>query len=163
MKYLLLLLILLSAAATSLSQTSLKQGAKVGEIGLGSTKEAVIKNLGKPLSESKKDAGECVGGIEMTLKYPGLVLSLWDDDDPKKFTVGSFVITSPKWKFAGANIGQKKADIIKVFGRSDAEEGNSDNGSAILFYEMSEDAPGSTNFTFKKGKLVEIRSFWRMC
>src|SRR5215203_975839 len=94
-------------AATAYSQVSLSQGPKINGLGLGSNRAEVVRKLGKPVSETKRKADECVGGTEMTLRYPGLKFVLWDDsDNPKKFTVGQFEVTSAKWDVSGARVGQ---------------------------------------------------------
>lgn len=148
--------------ATAFAQVSLKSGPKVNGIGLGATREQVIKKFGKPV-ESKKQADECVGGTEMTLRYQGLVFSLWDDpDNPKKFRVGAFEVTSGNWNVSGARIGQTRATIKKLFGRSSSQ--GDENGLPTWYYSMDEDeGPGNSNFSFRKGKLANITVIWLMC
>jgi hypothetical protein len=156
-------LILFLFAATAYSQVSLSQGAKVNGLGLGSTRAEVVGKLGKPVSETKRKADECVGGTEMTLRYPGLRFVLWDDpDNPKKFSVGQFEVTSVKWDVSGTKVGQASAAVRKVFGTRSAEEKQS--GLPVWFYYMDENiSPGSTNFHFRNGKIIKIVSLWQMC
>lgn len=164
MKALFILLITVLFVVASFAQTSLRAGPKINGLALGATREEVIRKLGKPTSESKKDAGECVGGIEMTLTYPGLKISLWDDsENPKKFTAGMFEVTSAKWNVSGARIGQTRAEVKKLFGTR-SFEGSGDDGLPFWGYEMAEDSgPGTTSFTFRRGKLSSIQAAWLMC
>jgi len=150
-------------AATANSQGSLSQGPKVNGLGLGATRAEVVRKLGKPVSETKRKADECVGGTEVTLRYPGLKFMLWDDpDDPKKFTVGEFEVTSKKWDVSGARVGQANSAVKKLFGTRSGEEKQS--GMPVWFYYMDENiSPGSTNFYFRNGTLVKVVSLWQMC
>lgn len=148
---------------TAFSQTSLRSGPKVNGIGLGVTREQVVKRFGKPAFESKKEADECVGGTEMTLRYPGLKFVLWDDpENPKRFTVGQFEVTSARWNVSGAKIGQTSATVRKLFGRPSSQ--GTENGLPTWYYGMDEKkSPGNTNFSFRKGRLVNITAIWLMC
>ena len=159
----LLAIVLISLTGTAYSQVSLSQGPKVNGLGLGATRIEVLKKLGKPLSETKRDAGECIGGTEMTLRYPGLKLVLWDDpDDARKFTVGEVEVTSAKWDVSGSRVGQTSAEVKRLFGTRSLEEKQA--GSPVWFYYMDENiSPGSTNFHFRSGKVVKIVSLWQMC
>lgn len=134
-------------------------------IGLGATREDVIRWMGKPASQSKKKADECVGGIEMTLRYPGLVFSLWDDpDNPKKFTVGAFEVTSAKWDVLGARVGQATSAIKKLFGKSSFDGKDDSTKLPFWSYEMDEEkSPGTTTFFFRDGKLTKVKAMWLMC
>lgn len=131
MRHLFLLTILL-LTGTAFSQTSLKAGAKVNGIALAATREQVIRKLGKPLSQTKKEAEPCVGGTEMVLKYPGLALSLWSDVEGKKFSVGYFEVTSAKWNVSGIKVGDSSAAVRKRFGRRDSQEIDGHTKSADL-------------------------------
>ena len=107
--------ILLLLVTSAYSQVSLSQGPKVNGITLGATREEVVKKFGKPVSETKRKADECVGGTEVTLSYPGLKFRLWDDpDNPRKFTVGEFEVTSAKWDVSGVRVGRQRARGQKV-------------------------------------------------
>lgn len=154
--------ILLLAFAAS-AQTSLRSGPTVNGLPLGATREQVIRKLGKPTSEKKGKADECVGGTEMTLQYPGLKFWLWDDaEKPGKFTVGQFEVTSAAWDVSGSRVGQTSAAVKKMFGSKFTSETKS--GRTIWYYEMDEDkGPGNTNFTFRNGKLVNIFTMYLMC
>ena len=156
-------LVLLLMASDVYCQVSLTKGPKVNGLALGATRNEVIKKLGKPSSESKRKADECVGGTEMTLHYPGLKLLLWDDpDDPRRFAVGKFEISSARWDVSGIRIGQPNSAVRKQFGARSTEEKQS--GQLVWFYFMDENiSPGSTNFHFRNGKLIKIISLWQMC
>ncbi len=161
----LIFLILLILAGTAFSQTSLKEGPKVNGIGLGDAREDVRRWMGKPISETRKKADECVGGTEMTIRYPGLVFRLWDDPaNPKKFTVGAFEVTSGTWNVSGAKIGQTPAQITRLFGKPGSRGTEPGKNRPVWYYEMDEEkSPGNTNFVFRNGKLVSILSMWLMC
>ncbi|NOT49017.1 MAG: hypothetical protein HOP17_14855 [Acidobacteria bacterium] len=158
-------LTILLLAGTALSQTSLKNGPKVNGIGLGASREEVIRKLGKPTSQSKKAAEECVGGTEMVMTYPGLTFRLWDDsDNPRKFTVGFFEVRSARWNVSGAKVGETSAAIKKRFGTRASQETDGHTKLMTWYYDMDENSgPGSTNFAFRGGKVFEITSLWLMC
>jgi hypothetical protein len=163
MKNLLFFLVLFCGAGPVFSQTPINAGLKVNGVALGATREEVIKKLGKPVSQSKRKADECVGGTEITLNYPGLKLQLWDDpENPKKFTVGFFEVTSAKWNASGSRVGDASAAVKKTFGTASSKD--SDGGRSVWYYEMNEeDGPGTSNFEFRGGKVVKITTAWLMC
>lgn len=158
-------LIILLLAGTASAQTSLKEGPKVNGLGLGDRREDILRWMGKPASQSKKKADECVGGTELTLRYPGLVFSLWDDPrDPKKFTVGAFEVTSARWDVSGSKVGQNYAAIRKLFGTRGFEGKEDRTRLPFWSYEMDEEkSPGTTTFVFRGGRLVKVTAMWMMC
>ncbi len=158
-----LVIIVCLLAGTAYSQPPLSQGPVVNGLALGATRDEVVRKFGKPLTENKRDAGECVGGTEMTLTYPGLKFMLWDDpDDPRKFTVGELEVTSAKWDVSGLKVGQASSAVKARFGTRSVEE--KESGLPVWIYYMDENiSPGSTNFHFRKGKIVRIVSLWQMC
>ena len=160
----LILIVLLALAACTYGQTSLKQGPTVEGLSLGASRDEVIKKLGKPSSEKKGEADECVGGTEMTLKYPGLEFRLWDDsEEPGKFTVGAFEVTSQRWDVSGVRVGQSGETVKKLFGTSYTTESEK-GGRTIWYYAMDEnEGPGNTNFTIRNGKIINIYTMWLMC
>ncbi len=152
-------------AVLSFGQTSLREGPKVNDVGLGATREQVLAKFGKPRAETKKQADECVGGTEITLEYPGLKFKLWDDvEDARKFTVGWIEIRSDQWNVSGIKVGDTTAVVRKQFGVRTSQETNRRTGNLIWFYEMDDDSsPGNTSFTFRNGKLTLITTLWMMC
>lgn len=162
MKTLFCLTILL-ISGTAFSQTSLKEGAKVNGIGLGATREEIIRRFGKPTSQSKKEADPCVSGTELTLNYPGLTFKLWNDLDDK-FTVGYFEVRSAGWNVSGAQIGQSSAAIKKRLGTRTSQEIDGQTNMLTWYYHMGDDnGPGSTNFAFRRGKVSRIVVIALMC
>lgn len=160
-KFLLPTILLL--AGTALSQTSLKDGPKVNGIGLGATRESVIRRLGKPLSELKKEAEPCVSGTEMVMEYPGLTFRLWDDPNGK-FSVGYFEVRSAGWNVSGARVGHSPAAIRKRFGARSSQEIDGHTNMLTWYYDMDENSgPGSTNFAFRRGKVSRIVAILLMC
>lgn len=156
---------ILVLSGLSFSQQLLNEGAAVNGVGLGATREQVIRKLGKPVSETKRDAGECIGGTELTLKYPGLEFKLWDDvNDPKKFTVGFFEVTSGTWIVAGTKLGETDTRIQRRFGRPNSRGTDAGTGLPVWYYEIDlEKGPGTTNFEFRNGRVVRIISLWMLC
>ena len=160
-----LAIVLLSVTGTIFSQVSTREGLKVNGVALGDTYQQVVRKLGKPSSEKKRKADECVGGVELTLRYPGLELRLWDDsENPKKFTVGWFEVKSAKWNVSGARVGITSEAVRKLFGARTSEEIDARTRLRRWYYEMDENiSPGNTNFSFLGGKVVSIMSLWMMC
>ena len=156
---------LLFVTGTVFSQVSTKSGLTVNGAALGDSYQQVVSKIGKPASQTKRQAEECVGGTEMILNYPGLKLRLWDDpENPKKFTVGWFEVKSAKWNVSGARIGSTAAAVKKLFGTRTSEEIDPQTKLRTWYYEMDENiSPGNTNFSFRAGKVVSIMSLWLMC
>ncbi len=156
-------LLLLTASVSP--QTSTAEGLKVNGVALGDSYKQVVRKLGKPSSEKKRKADECVGGTEMILSYPGLKFRLWDEpDNPKKFTVGFFEVNSAKWNVSGARIGITAATVKKLFGTRTGEEVDSHTELRTWYYEMDENiSPGNTNFSLRGGKVTSISVAWLMC
>lgn len=160
----LLILTTLFLAGTVFSQTSLKEGPKVNGIALGATREEVVRRLGKPRSQSKRQADECVGGVELTLNYPGLTFKLWDDADQKNFTVGYFEVRSAAWNVSGARVGNASAAIKRRFGTRTAQEVDSQTNMLTWYYDMDENiSPGNTSFAFRRGRVYRIATMYLMC
>ncbi len=158
-----LAIVLLSVTGTVLSQVSTAEGLKVNGVALGDSYRQVVRKLGKPSSERKRKGDECVGGTEMTLRYPGLELRLWDDvDNPKNFTVGWFEVKSAKWSVSGTKVGQTIAAVRKLLGKPATVQ--TENGLNVWFYDMDEEkGPGNTSLTFRGGKVISISTMWLMC
>lgn len=151
-------------ALMSFGQTSLKNGPKVNGIALGATKDEVIRRFGKPLSEVRKEAEPCVGGTEMTLRYPGIKIILWDDPaDESKFTVGMIEVTTAAWVVSGAKVGQSSVFVRGRFGKPNAQETDPTTKRPVWYYEMNEENPGNTHFTFRNGRIVKITALYLMC
>jgi hypothetical protein len=160
-----LVIVFLSFTGIVFSQVSTKSGLKVNGVAMGDSYQQVVRKLGKPTSQTKRKADECVGGTEMTLSYPGLKIRLWDEaDDPKKFTVGWYEVKSEKWNVSGAKIGSTAAAVKKLFGNNAAKEIDSNTKLLTWYYGMDANiSPDSTNFAFRNGKVVSITSVWLMC
>lgn len=155
---------LLSVTGTIYSQTSLKEGPIINNLALGATRQEVIKKFGEPDSESRRKADECVGGTELTIRYPGLILWLWDDpEDPKNFTVGMFEVTSAKWNVSGVRVGQTSSFIKGQFGIRDFEDNEEKNQTSWSYGMDEEKSPGTTTFFFRNGKVTKISAAWLMC
>jgi hypothetical protein len=164
MKILLLVVMLLLALSSAHSQNgrSPKETLTINGIGLGSTQSEIVRKFGKPTRIVTKDAGECIGGKMRTLYYPGLKFMLYDDD-PGKYTVGEFSVTGAKWSVSGAKIGMSTSAVKKMFGKANESVVESDSGLPTWYYSFPDDNPGSANFSFKKGKVVEIFTGFLMC
>ena len=158
----LLTLFLLVFAGSAYSQSSLPEGPKVNGIGLGAKYAEVVRKLGKPTREvTNRNVDECIGSRIRTLYYPGLKLEFFDETR-NVYTVFSAEITSPKWQISGTKIGDASASVQKLFGtngRTTAKEG----AEVIWYYDMNEDAPGSSNFHFRNGRLIKVVFGYTMC
>lgn len=164
MKIILFVAALLLPVFSLAGQTSLREGPTVNGIKLGATQQQVLKRFGKPLSEVRKEAEPCVGGTELTLRYSGIKIVLWDDPaDEKKFLVGMVEVTSTGWAVSGARVGHTTASIQKRFGSPNAQETDPDSKLPFWFYEMNDESPGNTHFTFRNGKVVKITALYFMC
>ncbi len=164
MKIIVLIVFCMILTVASNGQTSLKEGPKINGLGLGATRQQVVAKFGKPLAETKKKADECVGGTEVTLQYPGLKFRLWEDvDEPRRFTVGWFEVRSAQWLVSGIRVGDSAAAVRKKFGMRTSQATEKRSGFTTWYYEMDEEAPGSTNFSFRNGKLFSVTAIWLMC
>lgn len=164
MKIALLIALLFFSAFSSAGQTSLREGPTVNGITLGATRGEVVKRFGKPLSERRREAEPCVGGTELTLRYRGAIITLWDDpEDGSRFIVGQIEVTSATWPVSGMKVGETSASVRAHFGKPNAQENDPRTKLPVWYYEMSEESPGSTNFTFRNGKLAKITAVYLMC
>jgi len=151
---------ILLLTVSSFAQTSLLEGPKVNGLGLGTTYKQVIAKFGKPTADKINKMNECIGDRTRKLTYPGMTVEL--DEQSGTFHVYAFEITSPIYDVSGAKIGDTTASVQKRFGVRGRTIENPKSGP-LWFYEMSEEAPGSTNFYFRNGKLVRIQSTYMMC
>ena len=158
----LLTILVLALAGSAYSQSSLPEGPKVNGIALGAKYADVVRTLGRPTREvTSRTADECTGSRTRTLQFPGLKVELFDEVR-NVYTVFSFEVTSPKWDVSGTKVGDTSASIQKLFGtrgRNVAKEG----AETVWYYEMSEAAPGTSNFHFRGGKLTKIVFGYTMC
>lgn len=164
MKTLLFVAILLLPAFSLTAQTSLKEGPTVNGVRLGATQNEVRARFGKPLSQERREAEPCVGGTELTMRYRGAVITLWDDpNDASRFTVGRIEVTSAAWPVSGVRVGQSSGSVRTKFGKPDAQEPDQRTKLSVWYYEMTDDSPGNTHFTFRNGKLIKITAIYLMC
>jgi hypothetical protein len=162
MKLALALVLTLLASAAAFSQSTIRDGLKVNGLALGSTYAATVRKLGKPTRDVTRKADECTGSRTRTLTYPGLKVELIEGDRRNDFTVFSFDVTSAKWDVSGVKIGDTPATIERLFGKTGRTIEKERTGPR-WFYEMTDEAPGGTNFYFRNGKVVEISSTYEMC
>jgi hypothetical protein len=150
-------------SAHSQARFGAKNGLKVNGVGLGATYTEVVKKLGKPEKVVTAEAGQCIGGTQRTLHYPGLTFELFEEGK-NKFTVGEFEVTSAQWSVSGAKVGMMGPAIKERFGKAEIGEADANTGGPIWYYEIDEQAgPGNSSFFFRGGKVVRIYSAFMMC
>ena len=158
LSFLIALTVTLFCAEVS-AQVSLKSGAKVNTLALGSTYEAVIAKFGKPKGE--KDH-KCIHGKAKGLEYDGLTVNfnLMQEGDPVAVVTG-FEVKSPAWDVMGIKVGDPESKVKLKFGKHDEEALSTDGKTKGLYYLMkSADPIGNTAFSVKEGKIVGIRSLY---
>jgi hypothetical protein len=101
---------------------------------------------------------ECIGDRTRMLTYPGMTVEL--DEQNGSFHVYAFEITSPKYDVSGVKIGDAPATVQRRFGTT---KRTVENPGPRWFYDMTDEAPGGTNFYFRRGKLVRIQATYMMC
>lgn len=82
MKSLILATFLLSFAVAASGQADAKYLVNLNGIGLGSDYSDVIKEFGKPKTETTLDGDECRGSKIRTMVYDGLKLELSEPSQP---------------------------------------------------------------------------------
>ena len=151
---------------------------KVNDVGLGTSYETVVKNLGKPVKSKKiRQILECSDNepytqltltysgtrqahqplqrdnepyTQLTLTYPGLIIELWNIENTRKFNVLSIRFTAgSKWAVSGLKISATQKDTIARFGKPN------DSTKPRLSY-VNKDNNGFAQFKFKGGKLVSV-------
>ena len=135
-------------------------------IGLDSTYGQVVKALGKPDIEDAAKKEECIGGLEKSIKYPGISFYMMDGDskDKKTFEVKAFELTAPGYIVSGIKIGDTPATVKKIYGRKYTTDKDPKTGETIWLYVMNDrDGPGSTRVVFKNGKVSTIASDFQVC
>lgn len=168
MKYLIVLLMLvfsLSAHAQQ-SRAARQLNLKVNGLGLGTSHKAILKTLGKPISDIIGEINECNDSRTREMIYPGLKLTLYEETaGPGVFLLGEFEVTSRKWKVSGITIGARKSVLAGRFGKPLSDEPAT--GSAAentWFYEIPDiSGPGLINFDFRNGRLVRVYAGYTLC
>lgn len=173
---LLMTAIFLTASVHAVSQTI---DLDVNGISITSSYETVIEKLGKPRSEKKGGIVPCQEGRTLvTLRYPGLVLKLDNNDEGKDFGVFEVEVTSKKWLVNGTRIGTSKDDVnadsysslntqpIQIGASKDAVIAKfgpgrelEDNGKPFLGYFID----GYARFYFKNDRLTKIIWEFNFC
>lgn len=158
----LLPIFILIFAASGFAQNSLPEGPKVNGLGLDAKYGDVIRKLGKPTRQvTTRYVDECTGSHTRTLYYPGLKVEL-SDSEKNVYKVFAVEVTTSKWDVSGSKVGDPSTRIEKLFGtrgRNSEKEG----AETIWYYDMSEAAPGLSNFYFRNGKLTKIYFGYTMC
>jgi len=139
---------------------------KVNGVGLDSTYAQVVKALGKPTNEDVAKEEGCIGGLEKSIKYPGISFYMMNGDSKggKTFEVKSFELTAPGYLVSGIKIGDTPATVRKKYGRKYTVDTEREPGETMWLYEMSDRyGPGTTAVVFKKGKVVKIGASYQVC
>lgn len=137
----------------------------VNGIRSGSTYQTVLKKLGQPISRTRtrgKASESCTGKAItlLTLKYPGLEVSLVGDGSGQHMVVHAMEITQKNWIGSGAKIGETMASIKKRFGKPNSIYERS--GEKILYY-VTKGNLGNVNFHFRNGKLKRFLMSEALC
>ncbi|MBK6722521.1 MAG: hypothetical protein IPO41_15345 [Acidobacteria bacterium] len=159
-------LLLVFSSETISAQAVNTARIKVNGVGLDSTYAQVVKALGKPTNEDVGKEEGCIGGLEKSIKYPGISFYLMDGDskDGKTFEVKSLELTGPGYLVSGIKIGDSPATVRKKYGRKYTVDTEREPGEITWFYEMSDRyGPGTTAVVFKNGKVVKIASSYQVC
>lgn len=155
-QFLLLFLLFIFALPTNAQITEVD--LRIDGVGLTTKQETVLRKLGKPSSRKRGGIVPCCGGEELlTLRYPGLEIELFREEDGKIFSVSSMRVTSPKWKVSGINIGANINDAKTKFGQPYHE--TKEKRSLGLHYNVK-DGLGGASFYFRGNKLKEI--YWEI-
>jgi len=158
---LILLILPVGLCAQKLNQIDLT----VKNVRSGTTYQEVLSNLGKPVKTARtsyKASQACSGNAEthLSLKYPGLEITLLGDGKGKHLSVYAIEITSGKWSGSGSTLGDSIESIEKRFGKSNSIEDRS--GDKILYY-ADRQGLGGVNFYFRNGKLRRILMTEALC
>jgi hypothetical protein len=130
---------------------------KVKEVGIGATYQTVISQLGKPASSKKSGTNPC-GGKKTVMDYPGLSLTL-DEDEEMQNIVIFIEATSPKWEVApGITVGANLENVRMKFGKPSTETTKSSSNVLTYF-----DGDGAATFYFRNKKLVRITKDLNLC
>jgi hypothetical protein len=164
MNRLFLSILLLAFSGAVNAQADAKYLVNLKGIGLGSDYSDVIKAFGKPKTETTAEGDECRGGKIRTLVYDGMELELNEPSEPEtEFYVHAMEITNAKRLPFGLKIGATQAAVKRKLGSPTAQETDDETGERVWYYSFDEsDGPGTTNFYFKKGKLIRIFTMY-MC
>ena len=155
-------ILFLALAGSAYAQSSLPEGPKVNGIGLGAKYADAVRTLGKPTRDiTNRTVDECSGSRIRVLHYPGLKVELFDAVR-NQYTVFAFEVTSPKWSVSGTKVGDTTAAVQRLFG-TNGRTVEKEGAETVWYYEMSEAAPGSSNFHFRNGKLSKIYFGYTMC
>jgi len=119
--------------------------------------EDVLRQFGKPLSSKKRGTNPC-GGTKLTLRYPGLTVSLDPDENEQNFFVVFAEVTSPEWEVSGIRIGASLEDVRAKFGKS--SELRKESKLETIWYYAGD---GGADFYFRKNKLVKITWEMNLC
>ena len=161
MKILLPLVVLLFALTAHAQQRPASTLVKINGVGLGASYAEVIKKIGKPSKDVTGEGDECVGGKLRTLTYPGLVFEFHqENDNPKKFYVGNFEVTSARWDVSGVKVGTASSVIKRKFGSPAINDGDRPGEKTWIYSLTEEDGPGHLNFDVRKGLVVRISTFY---
>jgi len=149
-------LVLLTLPAVASAQ---RIDLEVKGIDVGASYQTVLRQLGKPLSRKNGGIVPCSdGSILLTLRYQGLKIELYSDDEGKSFYVFTMEVTSPKWSLSGLNIGATLKDVQAKFVQT--RKPTKESGLENLSYFITD---GYANFWFRNNKLVKVDWELNLC
>ncbi len=157
----LLFVVLLSVVIFSTDAFGGEVDLRINNVGIGTSYETIVKNLGKPLKSKKiRQILECSDNepyTQLTVTYAGLIIELWNIEDTRKFTVLSIRLTAgSKLAVSGLKIGATRKETIARLGKPTY------NSKSSLGY-INKDNDGDATFDFKNGKLVSVNWSSAIC
>ena len=158
----LLFVVLLAVVIFSTDALAGEVDLKINNVGLGTSYETVVKNLGKPLKSKKARIPEPCGYdedtyTELILSYPGITFELLSDKDGRNIRVISVKFTAgSKWAVSGLKIGATRKETIDKLGKSTYTD------KSGLGY-INKGNAGGASFNFKNGKLISVEWGYEMC
>lgn len=165
-KYIGILVLSLLIKLPATGQERLREvNLRVNGIGSGSSYTTVIKKFGSPSYRvtEKYDATESCSNMpetHLTLKYPGLEVTLLGDGKGRKMQVYSMKVRSKKWLASGVRLGTDPSDVRKRFGKPVSQ---AIGDGTLTYYYVTPGNVGGVNFEFKNRKLVRIRMNETLC
>lgn len=132
----------------------------VNGISSGTSRAAIIRNIGKPRRELPDGIDECgENGKMRTLSYPGLTIGVLGDARGRNYKVWKIQITSGSWKIhPGLSVGATRRKVRSVFGPGIKEK----HDPSQLLYVTRENM-GLVSFHFKAGRLVRVEMQEVLC
>lgn len=150
----LLFFVLLLVFALPVASLANEIDLQINGVGLGTSYETVLRQIGNPIKSEKGDVNECGGDVTITLHYSGLIIELLGDGTGRNFTVIKVEVTSSKWFVAsGITVGTKAKDVAEKFGEPSEK---SDESGVESWSYVNKGNDGWAGVEFRDNKIVKI-------